>query len=454
MELAGRQSLRDTLEIIEKLDVKTVRAWSIALIEGLQHYHRHGSAHGSLHLSNVLLDKGETEQGGRKITVVKLADGGYQRDLHVLARGTAPLVSPLAWGAPESINNTLDSEALPATDIWEFGLCFLQMAFGLGVLNDHQSPAALMEELTLTKSLQAMLRQIFNNDAKKRPSAWDLLHFEFFRNDDTLLEEAPLLGSSSIHGASSLRLVDSQRLHPRRDSHTGSLSSRYGKEFVEEGRLGRGGFGEVFRARNKVDGQPYAIKKIKARSKSALDPVLSEVTVLSRLNHPNVVRYFTSWIEDSIFQTLSESDSSSDDDSFMITDSRRRPVLPASSRGLDFISSNNANVVFGHDPNEDDEGEGYSVSGSSDAEDAGQDLESTDESGEEDLKHADELSPNDEQTGRTSSQEQITWTVLYIQMEYCKPEVSRFPNPVSCPELRRARSPLLLDPLLSTFLPF
>ena len=93
--------------------------------------------------------------------------------------------------------------------------------------------------------------------------------------------------------------LGSRQFQLRRESHS-AAPSRYSKEFVEEGRLGRGGFGEVFRARNKVDGQPYAIKKIKATSRSALDPVLSEVTVLSRLNHPNVVRYFTSWIYDGV----------------------------------------------------------------------------------------------------------------------------------------------------------
>ena len=70
LELAERRSLRETLETVDKLDIKLVRSWSIRLVEGLHHLHRHGSAHGRLHLGNILLETGETEMGDRKLTYV------------------------------------------------------------------------------------------------------------------------------------------------------------------------------------------------------------------------------------------------------------------------------------------------------------------------------------------------------------------------------------------------
>lgn len=424
MELAERRSLRETLEVVDRLDIKLVRAWSIRLIEGLQHYHRHGSAHASLHLGNVLLETGETERADRKVTVAKLSDGGYQRDLHLLKKGNTSRYSSIAWTAPEVVNDNTQAEAMPATDIWDFGLCFLQMAFGLSVLSEHQSPISLMEEVKMTKSLTALLNQMFQNDPKKRPSAWDLLHFEFFRNDDQLLEEDTTF--SSVSGvAANPDGKALQRHHLRRES-TAAPQSRYAKEFVEDCRLGRGGFGEVFKARNKVDGQLYAIKKVKARSKSALDPVLSEVTVLSRLNHPNVVRYFAAWIDDGIaLDDHFDSESSGDETLSSLITGGQRPILPTSSRGLDFISSSNAHVIFGNDNDVDTMAEELSQDDSSDDEDVDQSSESDRGQTEPDEDKVDGNIPTIEAKSGSASQVQATWTVLYIQMEYCKPETLR-----------------------------
>lgn len=44
-----------------------------------------------------------------------------------------------------------------------------------------------------------------------------------------------------------------------------SSISRFGTDFESLGRLGKGGFGEVVQARNKLDGMMYAIKIIKVR---------------------------------------------------------------------------------------------------------------------------------------------------------------------------------------------
>lgn len=254
MEMAERKSLRETLDVVDKLDIKLVRAWSIQLIEGLQHYHRHGSAHANVHLSNVLLRRDrEAERDNRKITVATLSDGGYGRDLHRLVKGSGLNYYPISWTAPEAVHANASEQPVPATDIWEFGRCFLQMAFGVGILSQYPSgPILMIDELRLTLSLKALLSQIFNSNPKKRPSAWDLLHFEFFRNEDALFEREQTKDSLSLETSTpNLSLSLAQ---VRRDSVPASLSSsRYAKDFVEDGRLGRGGFGEVFRARNKVE---------------------------------------------------------------------------------------------------------------------------------------------------------------------------------------------------------
>ncbi|OMJ19612.1 Eukaryotic translation initiation factor 2-alpha kinase 1 [Smittium culicis] len=74
-------------------------------------------------------------------------------------------------------------------------------------------------------------------------------------------------------------------------------TSRYNEDFYEGRRLGKGGFGEVFEAQNKLDGRSYAVKKIKIKKESTLEKTLREIKVLARLDHPNIVRYYSSWVE-------------------------------------------------------------------------------------------------------------------------------------------------------------
>ncbi|NXK47641.1 E2AK1 kinase, partial [Chauna torquata] len=76
-------------------------------------------------------------------------------------------------------------------------------------------------------------------------------------------------------------------------------TSRYLNEFDEIARLGKGGYGQVYKVRNKLDGQFYAIKKISIKKATRRDcmKVLREVKVLAGLQHPNVVGYHTAWME-------------------------------------------------------------------------------------------------------------------------------------------------------------
>ncbi|KAJ2813725.1 hypothetical protein H4S07_000467 [Coemansia furcata] len=73
--------------------------------------------------------------------------------------------------------------------------------------------------------------------------------------------------------------------------------SRYHDDFIQLRTLGRGGFGRVFEARNKLDGRRYAVKQIKVKGQITADKTLRETKTLASLEHPNIVRYYSSWIE-------------------------------------------------------------------------------------------------------------------------------------------------------------
>ncbi|XP_067650772.1 eukaryotic translation initiation factor 2-alpha kinase 1-like [Haliotis asinina] len=103
--------------------------------------------------------------------------------------------------------------------------------------------------------------------------------------------------------------------------------SRYRHEFVETCRLGKGGFGSVFKAKNRLDGREYAVKKVKFKHRNAglLLKLLREVKALAGLTHSNIVGYNAAWLEHGISgpqtssdtsHTSDDSSSSSDSDSF------------------------------------------------------------------------------------------------------------------------------------------
>ena len=85
--------------------------------------------------------------------------------------------------------------------------------------------------------------------------------------------------------------------------------TRYASEFKEISALGKGGFGTVFKCINVLDSREYAIKKIRIKSyfdangvpskhlSAKLQRVLREVKILAVLDHVNIVRYYTAWLE-------------------------------------------------------------------------------------------------------------------------------------------------------------
>uniref|UniRef100_A0A3B3ZBT5 non-specific serine/threonine protein kinase n=1 Tax=Periophthalmus magnuspinnatus TaxID=409849 RepID=A0A3B3ZBT5_9GOBI len=68
--------------------------------------------------------------------------------------------------------------------------------------------------------------------------------------------------------------------------------------------LGKGAFGTVFKARQKLLEKYFAIKIIRCKEKT-----LREVKALSDLSHVNIVRYYTCWMEDTAYQWDSSIDS-------------------------------------------------------------------------------------------------------------------------------------------------
>jgi len=94
---------------------------------------------------------------------------------------------------------------------------------------------------------------------------------------------------------------------------------RFERLFENKERIGGGAFGDVYKAKHKLDKGEYAIKRVKirqpdpAKARRTVAKALREVSAMMRLNHPGIVRYLTCWIEkDSLIESDSEDNTNSD----------------------------------------------------------------------------------------------------------------------------------------------
>ncbi|CAA9958380.1 Eukaryotic translation initiation factor 2-alpha kinase 2 [Pyrenophora teres f. maculata] len=84
-------------------------------------------------------------------------------------------------------------------------------------------------------------------------------------------------------------------------------TDRYIREYTELEVVGKGGYGKVFKAKHKLDGSFYAVKRImvsptkiariQEHGPEELESMLEEVRSLARFDHNNIVRYHNAWLE-------------------------------------------------------------------------------------------------------------------------------------------------------------
>lgn len=77
--------------------------------------------------------------------------------------------------------------------------------------------------------------------------------------------------------------------------------------------LGKGAFGSVYKVYNKLDDRNYAVKRILI-TENNIKNALREIRILASVSHPNIVRYFNSWIESRPFDTILEETRENDED--------------------------------------------------------------------------------------------------------------------------------------------
>ena len=119
----------------------------------------------------------------------------------------------------------------------------------------------------------------------------------------SLIEVINLLNKKQINSL----LTYTKNIIINKENHEIENSSNYRRNFIEFELLGHGGYGCVYRILHKFEQNMYAIKKIVVTKEIIINniDIFREIKLLSRLEHKNIVKYYSSWIENDI-ETIQE----------------------------------------------------------------------------------------------------------------------------------------------------
>ncbi|KAM3959130.1 eukaryotic translation initiation factor 2-alpha kinase 1 [Aphomia sociella] len=197
--------------------------------------------------------------------------------------------------------------------------------------------------------------------------------------------------------------------------------SRYHREFEELFFIAGGGFGCVFKARHRLDGVEYAVKKvfIKSSNVNTIMNHLAEVKTIASLNHPNIVNYKAAWLEPMIESSKEANKLCMDTDNdseFSVLKSKMSSALPKTISSFKTHNSKEltkkksySDFVISFKNSSSYEGDDNSVEGFDDYD--------TDDSSETEENAVCKLLTSKEY--ENCSRVNLKWATLYIQMTFC-----------------------------------
>ncbi|KZT71101.1 Serine/threonine-protein kinase [Daedalea quercina L-15889] len=298
-------TLKDVLEDCDWLREDRASDYLVQILSGLQAIHSHELVHRGLSINHIGL--APREEGGQT-KIVKIFKAAYHVRLLDLHRSDSfgfnmdPKVDetpiPEGWLAPEAVESPL--VYTKCRDIHAVGIILLQMLMGSDVMERFPDVHTALRNSSISPHLQQQAVDMLTQNKKHPVSSGSLLANLQGRpvSPATVRRTARTPGPKTpmwhpfINGSPE---TDYFRMPPPKAKH----ASRWKEDWEELELLGRGAFGSVVKARNKIDSRIYAVKKIRLRATQSDSKIFREVNALSRLNHRFIVRYYTTWVETS-----------------------------------------------------------------------------------------------------------------------------------------------------------
>lgn len=259
--------------------VHQLRRYAAQLLAGLDYLHRNSVVHKVLSIDSILVD----------------AEGTLRITDYSISKRLADICKEDVF---EQTRVRFSDSAIPYKtgkkgDVWRLGLLLLSLSQGQECA---EYPVVIPQDLPA--DFQDFLKKCVCLDDKERWSPQQLLKHNFINPQPKtpLVEQSP--EDSGGQDYVETVIPSSQLPSAALFSETQRQFSRYFIEFEELQLLGKGAFGAVIKVQNKLDGCCYAVKRIPINPASRhFRRIKGEVTLLSRLHHENIVRYYNAWIE-------------------------------------------------------------------------------------------------------------------------------------------------------------
>ncbi|KIJ54354.1 hypothetical protein M422DRAFT_73814 [Sphaerobolus stellatus SS14] len=294
-------SLQDLLQAATSLNAEKATIFLRQCLSALNALHDRGLLHKGINLTTIRVANTTDSLEGPIIKMDRAFWYPTVRDLHRSNsfgdfRSTDGSL-PESWTPKEVIESPLIYTR--TRDISELGIVFLRMLLGINAARQHPDPFTAMDSDAFPDTLRDLTTAMWDARKRRTTSCLSLLNNLPVVNGPTIRPNITItspsvlkLGRKFWPGRSPEKEI-APISNPRSHGH-----SRWREDWDELEHLGSGGFGRVVKARNRLDGRIYAVKKIKLlRSSNDDEKIFREVKLLSRLQHRHIVRYYTTWLE-------------------------------------------------------------------------------------------------------------------------------------------------------------
>ena len=259
-----------------------------SIADALQHAHERGIWHRDVKPANILIsDSGEAF----------LADFGLALREHEIGQGTGFAGTP-AYMSPEQARgegNRVDGR----TDIYSLGVVFYKLLAGrrpflaesvenlLSLIANVQPPSVRQKDGSIPRELERICAKANALDLSER----------YCSAGDMAEELNAWLRKNAARGTPKNGFVGQQSLH---SGPTSSGLPAIGG-FELRSKLGHGGMGIVYRAYQPSADRDVALKCLTVEDEDAQTRFAIEIRALGKVIHPNLVRVYTSGVDDDRF---------------------------------------------------------------------------------------------------------------------------------------------------------